>query len=124
MQRRILTPPHHRLERWTLPVELLARRPWPTLLHSVDHVGPAWGPWRSVVTLHDLAFLLYPETHTSASRGYYAATGESARRAERVVAVSQRTASDAVRLLGLDPARVRVVHEAAAPVFTPRRPEE
>jgi glycosyltransferase involved in cell wall biosynthesis len=120
LQRRILTPPHHRLERWTLPLELIARPPRPALLHSVDHVAPAWRAWRSVVTLHDLAFVLYPETHTAASRAYYAATGESVRHAERVIAVSQRTASDAVRLLGVDPARVRVVPEAAAPVFTPR----
>jgi glycosyltransferase involved in cell wall biosynthesis len=77
-----------------------------------------------VVTLHDLAFLLYPETHTPASRRYYAAAGESARRAERVIAVSQRTASDAVRLLGVDPSRMRVVHEAAAPAFGPRPREE
>jgi glycosyltransferase involved in cell wall biosynthesis len=83
-------------------------------------VAPAWGNWRSVVTLHDLAFLLYPGTHTPASRAYYAATGESVRRAQRVVAVSQRTASDAVRLLGVDPARVRVVYEAAGPEFAPR----
>jgi glycosyltransferase involved in cell wall biosynthesis len=116
----VFTPPHNRLERLSLPVELLARRPWPNLLHSLDHVAPAWGPWRSVVTLHDLAFLLYPGTHTAASRAYYAATGESVRRAERVIAVSQRTASDAVRLLGVDPARIRVVHEAAAPGFAPR----
>jgi glycosyltransferase involved in cell wall biosynthesis len=119
-QIRLVTPPHHRLERWTLPIELLSRRPWPNLLHSVDHVAPAWGAWRSVVTLHDLAFELYPETHTPASRAYYAATGESVRRAERVIAVSQRTASDAVRLLGIDPARIRVVPEAAAPAFRPR----
>jgi glycosyltransferase involved in cell wall biosynthesis len=120
IERHALTPPHHRLERWTLPIDLLARQPWPTLLHSLDHVAPAWGPWRSVVTLHDLAFLLYPGTHTVASRAYYAATGESVRQAERVIAVSQRTASDAVRLLGVDPVRIRVVHEAAAPVYTPR----
>jgi glycosyltransferase involved in cell wall biosynthesis len=124
MQRHIATPPHHRLERWSLPVEVLAHRPTPDLLHSLDHVAPAWGPWRSVVTLHDLAFLLYPQTHTPASRAYYAASGESARRAARVIAVSQRTASDAVRLLGVDPARMRVVHEAAAPSFTSRGEEE
>jgi glycosyltransferase involved in cell wall biosynthesis len=118
--RRMVTPPHNRLERYALPAELLARRPRPTLLHSLDHVAPKWGPWRSVVTLHDLAFMLYPSTHTAASRAYYAATGESVRRAARVIAVSQRTASDAVRLLGVDPARVRVVHEAAAPGFAPR----
>jgi glycosyltransferase involved in cell wall biosynthesis len=120
IQRQTLTPPHHRLERWTLPIELLARRPWPNLLHSVDHVAPAWRAWRSVVTLHDLAFLLSPETHTAASRAYYAATGDSVRHAERVIAVSQRTASDAIRLLGVDPARIKVVHEAAAPGFSPR----
>jgi glycosyltransferase involved in cell wall biosynthesis len=116
----LFTPPHNRYERWALPVELLARRPWPALLHSVDHVAPAWRNWRSVVTLHDLAFLLYPATHTEESRAYYAASGESVRKAERVIAVSQRTASDAVRLLGVDPARMRVVPEAAAPGFTPR----
>jgi glycosyltransferase involved in cell wall biosynthesis len=119
-EQRVLTPPHHRLERWALPLELLRGQPWPNLLHSLDHVAPAWGPWRSVVTLHDLAFLLYRNTHTAASRAYYAATGESVRRAERVIAVSQRTASDAVRLLGVDPSRIRVVHEAAAPGFSPR----
>ncbi|MBV9174403.1 MAG: glycosyltransferase family 4 protein, partial [Chloroflexi bacterium] len=81
---------------------------------------PRWGSWRRVVTLHDLAFLLYPNTHTQASRAYYAAAGESARRAERVIAVSQRTASDAIRLLGVDPVRVRVVHEAAAAAFNAR----
>jgi glycosyltransferase involved in cell wall biosynthesis len=120
VQRRMVTPPHHPLERWTLPLELMARRPWPALLHSIDHVAPVWGAWRSVITLHDLAFALYPDTHTAASRAYYAATGQSVRLAERVIAVSQRTASDAIRLLGVDPARVRVVHEAAAPVFSPR----
>jgi glycosyltransferase involved in cell wall biosynthesis len=115
-----LTPPHHKLERWTLPLELLASRQRPDLLHSLDHVAPAWGPWRSVVTLHDLAFLLYPQTHTPASRSYYAAAGESARNAARVIAVSQRTASDAVRLLGVDPARMRVIHNAADPRMRPR----
>jgi glycosyltransferase involved in cell wall biosynthesis len=120
----VFTPPHNRFERWALPLELLARRPWPTLLHSVDHVAPAWRNWRSVVTLHDLAFLLYPATHTEESRAYYAASGESVRKAERVIAVSQRTASDAVRLLGVDPVRMRVVPEAAAPGFSPRGADE
>lgn len=117
-QRRCWTPPHHRLERWALPLEVLPTRA--AVLHSIDHVTPAWGPWRRVVTLHDLAFLLYPATHTPDSRAYYAAAGDSARHADRVIAVSQRTASDAVRLLGVEPARIRVVPEAAAPSFGPR----
>lgn len=83
-------------------------------------MAPAWGPWRSVVTLHDLTFVLHPGTHTPASRAYYAATGDSVRRAQRVIAVSRRTAADATRLLGVDPSRLRVIYEAAGPAFAPR----
>lgn len=119
-EKRAWTPPHHRFEQIALPIELLAMRPRPDLLHSVDHVAPAWRAWKSVVTVHDLAFLLYPETHTPESLRYYTAARDSVRRAERVIAVSQRTASDTVRLLGVDPARIRVVYEAAAPVYAPR----
>jgi glycosyltransferase involved in cell wall biosynthesis len=115
-----LTPPHNHFERWALPLELLVRRPSPRLLHSLDHVAPSFGPWRSVVTVHDLAFLLYPQTQTEASRAYYARAGESARRAQRVIAVSQGTAADAVRLLGVDPARLRVIHQAPSAVYYPR----
>src|SRR5579864_3609241 len=84
-QLRVFTPPHNRLERWTLPLEVASKRQRPALLHSVDNVATMWGPWRSVVTLFDLAFMLYPETHTPASRAYYAATSESVRHAERVI---------------------------------------
>jgi glycosyltransferase involved in cell wall biosynthesis len=42
------------------------------------------------------------------------------RRADAVLAVSQATAGDAVRYGHLDPARVRVVPEAADPLFEPR----
>ena len=83
-------------------------------------MAPAWGPWRSVVTVHDLAFLRFPETHTAESRAYYAAAGPSAARAHRVIAVSQQTARDLTDLLGVDPARIRVVYEAAGTGYAPR----
>jgi glycosyltransferase involved in cell wall biosynthesis len=117
--RRALTPPHHCLERWALPIELL-RPPVPALLHSIDHVAPAWGPWRSVVTVHDLAFLRFPETHTLESRAYYAAAGRGARRAQRVIAVSRQTARDLVDLLGIESGKIRVVYEAAGAEYAPR----
>lgn len=117
---RAWTPPHHPFERWTLPLDVGRLAPRTRLLHSIDHVAPAWGPWRSVVTVHDLAFSLFPETHTPASRSYYAATGESVRRADRVIAVSRNTADDLERLMGVEPEKIRVIHEAAAAEFTPR----
>lgn len=114
------TPPHHRLEHLALPVEMALRGVLPRVLHSTDHVAPVRGPWRSVVTVHDLAFLTLPETHTLASRAYYARCAASARQADRVLAVSECTARDVVRLLGVDPARIRVTPEAAGPAYAPR----
>src|SRR5215213_11600519 len=35
---RLWTPPHHRLEQWTLPLEIALRRP--RLIHSPDFIPP------------------------------------------------------------------------------------
>ena len=71
-----------------------------------------------VVTLHDLV----PLKH----RDHYLRTGlkhrlryRAVRRATRVIVPSRVVADDAEKLLGLDRARVDVVHEAAAPSFAP-----
>ena len=105
------TPPHHRIERWALALELAPRGL--DLLHSPDHVPSGAGRARSVVTVHDLSFLLYPDTHSPDSRRYYAQVAWTVERADRIIAVSEATKRDLVREVGADPARIRVVHEAA-----------
>lgn len=105
------TPPHHRLERWALAAELAPRSL--DLLHSPDHVPSGAGRARSVVTVHDLAFLLYPDTHSAESRRYYAQVAWAVERADRIIAVSEATRQDLVREVGADPTRIRVVYEAA-----------
>ena len=105
------TPPHHRIERCALALELAPRRL--DLLHSPDHVPSGAGRARSVVTVHDLSFLLYPATHSADSRRYYAQVAWTVERADRIIAVSEATKRDLVREVGADPARIRVVHEAA-----------
>ena len=105
------TPPHHRIERYALALELAPRRL--DLLHSPDHVPSGAGRARSVVTVHDLSFLLYPATHSAASQCYYAQVAWTVERADRIIAVSEATKRDLVREVGADPARIRVVHEAA-----------
>src|SRR3990172_3127390 len=62
------TPAHHRFERFALGVELLPHRL--DLLHSLDFIPPH-GPFRSVITIHDLTFLRYPQFLTAESRRYY-----------------------------------------------------
>ena len=66
---RCWTPAHHRLERLALAVELWPHRPH--LLHSPDFICPLAAGWRSVITIHDLTFLIYPQFLTADSRRYY-----------------------------------------------------
>lgn len=69
-----------------------------------------------VVTIHDLAFLRYPNSVPAARRAWLVgAIRHSARTADRIIAVSQHTADDIVAWLDIDPARVTVIPLAASP---------
>ena len=69
-----------------------------------------------VVTIHDLAFLRYPQ-HLSAGRRAWliGAIRHSARSAARVIAISRHTADDLVAWLGIDPERIAVIPLAVSP---------
>jgi glycosyltransferase involved in cell wall biosynthesis len=73
---------------------------------------------RTVVTVHDLAMARVPETFGRRRAAYKRAmTGQAVRRATLVIAVSAATARDVVELVGIDPARVRVVAHGVDPRF-------
>ena len=114
------TPAHHRLERWALAAEVARLRP--TLVHSPDHVAPQPLGWRSVVTVHDLAFRLLPDTHVPASRAYYAGLERSVRQAARVICVSQSTKRDLLSLVPDIGPKATVIYEAADPKYSPEGP--
>ena len=91
------------------------------LFHAPVNVAPLALPCRSVITVHDLAFLIYPERLRAGRRRYLTLmTRLSARRAARVIAVSAHTASDVVTRLGVPAERVVVVPEAAGRAFPTR----
>jgi glycosyltransferase involved in cell wall biosynthesis len=116
-QGRLFTPPHHPLEQLTLPLELLRFRP--DLLHSTDFIPPLRRTCKSVVTVHDLGFLLYPEMLTGPSRRYYGQIRSAVRSADHVIAVSRCTRDDLERLVGAEPSKIDVVPEAPDPSFGP-----
>jgi glycosyltransferase involved in cell wall biosynthesis len=90
------------------------------LLHCPAFVGPLWASTPFVVTVHDLSFLLFPEGFRGGNRIYLRTlTGLSVRRARRVIAVSESTRQDLVRLYGLAPHRVDVVHNGMDAAFRP-----
>jgi len=115
--RRLLTPSHHRLEQLTLPLEMLTRNL--DVLHSPDFIPPFRRRCRSVITVHDLAFMLYPHFLTKGSARYYGQIDEAVKHADAIIAVSQATKSDIMRLLGIADRKVTVIYEAADPFFRP-----
>jgi glycosyltransferase involved in cell wall biosynthesis len=113
----LYTPPHHRLEQWSLPLELLPLRL--DVLHCPDFIVPQRRPCAAVVTIHDLAFLHFPDILDAQAQRYYGQVRQSVRAADAVIAVSHSTRNDISHLLDFPPEQVDVVHEAAAPIFVP-----
>jgi glycosyltransferase involved in cell wall biosynthesis len=90
------------------------------LLHSPDFIPPAFGYRRSVITVHDLNFLYYPQFLTAESRRYY--NGQIAwavRRADHILADSHATKADLISMLNVAPEKITVVHLAADPACRP-----
>jgi glycosyltransferase involved in cell wall biosynthesis len=98
---------------WTsarLPLHF-ARHGAPAAMLFPSHTLPLWCPARSAVTVHDLAFEIFPDHFTTRDRlRLKAVTRHAAARADVLLADSRSTGADLVERLGVDPARVRVVH--------------
>jgi glycosyltransferase involved in cell wall biosynthesis len=102
---------------WTFP--RLLRRLRPALAHF-QHALPLGWRGRSVVTLHDLHFERDPQVMGLADRlTFKAVVPRAARRADRVLAVSERTKADAVELYGLPPRKITVTPHGVDPAFAP-----
>jgi glycosyltransferase involved in cell wall biosynthesis len=75
-----------------------------------------------VITIHDLNFLTHPDrTRAEIHRDYASLARDHARRADRVIVVSQFTAGEVERRLGVAPDRIAVC-SPGAPEWTPRTP--
>ena len=93
------------------------------VLHLPAHRGPLLSAAPLVVTLHDLAVLRHPETFNRWTRDYSRVVlPRLARAATRVIAVSAFTAREAVELLGVAEARIRVIPHGVEEPFTPNGP--
>src|SRR5262245_19084295 len=107
----------HRLQ-WP-PAETVTQQEF-DVTHSLH---PQMMPARhaaQVITIHDLHFLANPErTHSEIRRDYPALVHDHARRADRVIVISQFTAMEVERQLGVSSSRITVVRPGA-PDWTAR----
>src|SRR5579884_908667 len=96
-------------EQLVLPAVLARRRL--DLVHSLGYVGPIKSHCRRIVTIHDVNFerLRMPTLRRTALRVF---VGKAARSADHIVAVSEFSKNEIIRLLNVPSERITVVYEA------------
>ncbi|HJX37559.1 MAG TPA: glycosyltransferase family 1 protein [Anaerolineae bacterium] len=94
------------------------------LFHATDHLLPRLTRSKSVFTLHDLVFRFYPHTHKPLNRWFLTLMmPRFLRAADAVIAVSESTKRDAIRIYGIDEAKITVIYEGVSDHFRRASPE-
>jgi glycosyltransferase involved in cell wall biosynthesis len=105
--------------RMLLSVPAVLRRLRPALAHF-QHALPIACPCPAVVTVHDLSFEREPSLMGPADRLMFKlAVPRAARKAARILAVSERTKHDLAELYGIGPDRITVTPHGVDPCFSP-----
>jgi glycosyltransferase involved in cell wall biosynthesis len=128
------------VETVALPIDPRRRRDWilgdqvhapraaarlgPDLVHSLASTAPLPGRFARVTTIHDLNYRLVPESHFGVrGLGMRVLVPLAARRSDRLLAVSESTREDLVRLLRVPRAKVDVApHGVEVPRDVPPTP--
>ncbi|OWY23338.1 glycosyltransferase family 1 protein [Sphingobacteriales bacterium UPWRP_1] len=77
-------------------------------------------PVKTAMVVHDIAFEHYPEQVPFLARKYYTRfSGQYARRANRLVAVSEYTKQDLVTTYGISPQKIDVVYNGVNSIYAP-----
>src|SRR5437868_6275155 len=88
------------------------------VVHFTNGMLPLLSPTPTVVTIHDMSLRLYPRYHPARRVLLNRPLVDlAARRADAIITPSESAKQDIVRAYAVDPARVYVVYEAAAPSF-------
>jgi len=96
----------------------------PEALFVPAHVAPLAHPQATVTTVHDLGYIRFPECHPAGQRLYLRlSTLWSVRTSAAVLADSQATKDDLVRLLRVPPTRVSVAYPGVSNEFAPASKE-
>jgi glycosyltransferase involved in cell wall biosynthesis len=94
------------------------------LYHGLSHELPAGAgkfSFPTVVTMHDLIFMRYPEFFPWIDRQVYARKFEHAtKNADIVVAICEQTKIDLIEMLGVPEKKIRVIYQSCSPAFYQR----
>lgn len=114
---------------WRLAVWLRHLAHWPmdrmlpgaSLFHATEHLLPPLKRIPTVLTAHDLIFRRFPQYHKALNYRYLSATMPLyCEKATAIIAISEVTKADLQSFYGIDPSKITVIPEAAAPHFCPQ----
>jgi glycosyltransferase involved in cell wall biosynthesis len=106
---RLRTPPHHRLERHTIPLELRLHRLRYGVYHAPDFIAPRLKRRPVVATVHDLAFEAWPGDLAPDSLAYYRRLRQSRTWTDAWITPSQWTARELSDRFDIDTASIHVI---------------
>jgi len=92
------------------------------LYHGLSHeipIGIKEAGIKSVLTVHDLIFMHFPDQYGWLSRNiYFLKLKKSSAMADKIIAVSQKTKDDLVELLHISPDKIEVAYQGCDPSFS------
>lgn len=91
------------------------------LYHGLSHelpFGIQQSGIKSMVTIHDLIFKVYPETYSFFDRKIYDWKFQySCQKANRIIAISEHTKRDIVHYYKIDPKKIKVIYQACQNLY-------
>jgi glycosyltransferase involved in cell wall biosynthesis len=73
---------------------------------------------KSIVTIHDLIFMRYPNLYSFVDRNiHYLKFKKAAKNADRIIAISEQTKKDIVHFLKIKPDKIDVIYQGCQDVF-------
>jgi glycosyltransferase involved in cell wall biosynthesis len=98
------------------------------IYHGLSHelpVGIEKTGVKSVVTVHDLIFIKFPELYRWIDRKIYTRKIiHACEVSDRIVAISEQTREDLITCLGINPAKITVIYQGCNPCFRDNCSEE
>ncbi|MFC2145296.1 glycosyltransferase family 4 protein [Actinomycetota bacterium] len=105
------------------PIESMGFRA--DVFHCMDYIIPPTFNKNIILTVHDLAFIRYPEFNFDwFIKKYSRMVAKNIINSRKVLASSESTGKDIVKFYDTSPEKVEVVHLAASPVFKKFEPRE
>lgn len=91
------------------------------LYHGLSHelpIGIQQSGIKSIVTIHDLIFKVYPETYSFFDRKIYDWKFRySCQKADRIIAISEHTKQDIVHYYNINPKKIKVIYQACQQLY-------